>query len=478
MAFRDTDTFMPYLDFRLGTKKLAFTQRLTSRPLDGPPFVQSFNVRRRVRCFAASEWTATMYDLSGELFEELLIAQNLGNTSEIGRVSYSMGFTSSSGEFERYPTVYGIVKRVSPTYMREGVRVTVEGVDLGMEEARTAISISAVTQPSAKWGVKDWVESAFAEAGMAVLVEVKPVGALDGVDLTGFAAYVGDPDNDNAARLMSRIAARSASGDLSTISVNDFFSVVTDYLSQATGGMDVRMRIDGMNSNGVLNVTVVVGGYSEDDVERRYVVNSQLKKEESDCIAVENFSVALDPMAPQVFMPRSETVKLVNRLTREITEVSYSPDDEDGVAVGPSILTVKSQTGLRRLGPSAWPGASAEEQRAVRILENPASFDRRVVEATRRELTRKFNRFPMQGTMTVHFPPQDLIPYTYAGVKVLTNKGKDPITSGRYLVRDVNYEYSQGTFKATASVLKSGGASTPGENGLGAKVGTLRGADE
>lgn len=458
---RDTDSFLPHFQMSIGGREIGFLPRTSefgARRLDGPPFVQTFSVKRRVRNFAASEWTTTVFDSGGDLLEELVLALHLQNTEAHGRTAYTMGFTTSSGAFELYPKVYGIVKRLHPYYMREGVRITIEGADLGIEDMRAALPVNIVLNVAPGMTVTEWISSAFASAGVSVEVKSEPEEEFEAITMSRYGEFLNASEVDNAASVMWRVYSRGSSGTADSVTVSDFMSIVKDYITFASD-KDAYIRFDGMGDTGVLRITVV-NGASLSVKPPVFVVNSQKKNKESDNISVENFAPAMDPLPSALFAPVRESIPTVDRLTRKVTVLEVGPEDENGVAVGSGVLVAREKDGLVRSGSGkpVRPEASAEAQ----IVANPMMSDAQRVIAARNNIHRRFSRLPFRASMKIHFPLASIQPYTHMQVRVLTNRGQDPVTSGRYRIEDMTYTMDLGNFYAAVTAVKSGGRALPG----------------
>jgi hypothetical protein len=460
---RDTDSFLPHFQMSIGGREIGFlprTQLFGARRLDGPPFVQTFSVKRRVRNFAASEWTATVFDSGGDLLEELVISLHLQNTEAHGRTSYTMGFTTSSGVGVFYPKVYGIVKRLHPFYMREGVRVTIEGVDLGIEDMRMALPVDIVLAVAPEMPVTEWIASAFATAGVSVEVTSEPAEEFEAITMSKYEEFIGDSETNNAASVMWRVYSRGSSGTADSVTVSDFMSIVKDYITFASD-KDAYIRFDGMEENGVLKVKIV-NGTSLSVKPPVFISNSQKKNRETDNIFVENFAPSLDPLPSALFAPVRETIPTVDRLTRKVTNVTVGPEDETGVAVGSGVLVAREKDGLLRTGTAKGPRLGFDREREADVVANSMKTDAQLVIAARNNIHRRFSRLPFRASMKLHFPHPSVQPYTHVQMRVLTNKGQDPVTSGRYRIEDMTYTMDLGNFYAVVTAVKSGGRSLPG----------------
>lgn len=466
---RETDVKMPFLDLIFGDNfRVTLPVREQGvRKVDGPPFVESMTIKRRVSSFSASEWNIEIYDSTAEVFEKLLAAMYISNTGPKGRLSYSFGWTDQSGNKVSFPTIHGLIRLVSPRYLREATRISIDGIDFGAEDAVARVSSAAVLSPSESWNVRQWIENVFEATGISVEVEQVPEGFLEDIMLSGFVDYLTQSiETNNASSILYRVASRHGRGSISEISLKDFFGVVDEVLS-VVADMEVSYRFDGMNENGVQKLTVIPKANSPVPI-MTYVVNSQKKEKDTDFIRVSNFSPNLDPLGAGIFVPREMDVNITDRLTRQSEIAHFSYDDAGGVLIGSGLLTSSSsKTNAPFVMPSGGvrfrsAESSGRSRELLELAERLDDLDLQTATLVARNIHKVFHNFPINASMTVEFPPVELQPYAHINVKVMTNKGVCPISSGRYLVQDIVYYYRWGSLQATASLLKSGGRSLPG----------------
>lgn len=509
---------VPFLEFWIGEGDSAFRVTLDpdNRKRDDPPYVEAFEYRKRTRNFSAGEWSVTLVDPNFDLLDKIMAVFNYSALdtaasagagasldyaadAPLGTVKFSFGYTLSSGETIQSPWIQGYVLKLKPSFFRWGVRLVLSGLDFNLVSQASVLRVEDIIS----WVVghesstiADFIEAMLGQtrAGtvhpVSFLFQPASLGTVGVSSLLQFFGVVSNGSEEGGAVVTTANYEELATytSDGSNIAVKDFMRLIQDFYLD-TMSKTVYIRLDGLQASeepgvtSALQYTAVEAGVemqSLNSIPMFQITSQRMAGPPPDNAQMDNFSnvssfdLNIDPIAIGILALCDTAEYARDPLTRE-TELVEAPMSEyagpvegDGLSVVPSLVSGEESTSdVDPVTTNPGVGASVVLAGALSSLGGtlkagvggvtPAAIKRARV---RRQMV--YAAWPFQGSLTVEYPDPNLNPWEPVLIYVLTAAGGiEQMTSGRYIVKDIQYRINPGKFQGVYSVLKSGSSGVP-----------------
>jgi hypothetical protein len=498
-----------YLHFIIGSGETALcvTVDPAKRGRDDPPYVESFEYKKRTRNFSAGEWTLVLVDPTFLLLDRISATFNSQafpdpvssssssvldySSAPLGSVSFEFGYTLSSGFTVRSPLIRGYILKIKPSVFRWGMRLTVTGLDFNLVANAMAIPgatlVTFMETQASTATLSGFITAMLAGQRQVTQFAFQPSDLAD-LSMANLPLFLGDglvsgavePTDDASATTTENYSSLSQYITQDGIAIRDLLRLVQDYTTSE--GRQSYVRLDGLRNTGTeeapmeaLLYTVVESGcgLSASGAVPTFWINTE-KMMDADGNEVDNFSnvesfdVEIDPIAIGILAVSDDAQYVRDPYTRDVVSVEAPMSEFSGSVEGDSVATVGALTTPQ--GASDDPKEARAGVQAKMALSPPASPVTQPMggftpDSVRQAMSRRqavFSKWPFQGSMTVAYPDPNLNPWESIQVYVITPQQSLFMTSGRYLVKDISYRIQLGRFSGTYSLLKSGSKSLPG----------------
>lgn len=444
---------------------------------------------------------------------------SLASMDPVGVVEFRFGYgyrgDGGSAQEVMSPWVRGFILKFAPKISKAGVSITLEGIDFSLPVTTTTINLPAVYRDTdadgnvtTRFADDLWTNLTFETFMTRTLNEAEPRGvcsynlvfspavvrdALMGQLMDGFPEFfyygrVGASEEEAQDIIASNSVKMSSYIRNGNLYLPEFLTMVTDFL-HSTGVLQssVNLRLgtapsdSAIAENEVAYHSIESGPYVDggrtpayiwiDDYVQRAAVK-EARKEFGEGLArglpvftvfgtktykenlsnesnVETFEVEVDPVPPAMLGAATNYGVSVSPLTfDEVTVESNIEDNTQVVAV-----TGESEDAgtLISSGPctkSLYTGNASGQN--IGLLPSGVSQAMQ----SRQEY---YNRIPLRASMSVAFPDPDIAPWEILEVNVITPResASKYFTSGYYMVTDITYSLSVGSFKGVFKMFKS-----------------------
>lgn len=467
-----TNPRVPFLNFVIddGDAGMTITIDPTDRSLKGPPYVTRFQLQRKVRSFSASSWTVSLFDPTFELLENMLVAFYSSElTGLYGAVNYSFGYVDANGHVESSPVITGMVTKVQPQYTRQGMRLTLSGIDFDLLSASKRLPMQPLYDAAGRkscglysgWNVGDFTASVLSAAGIDAEIAFVPDGIQSSLLMDSFPAF-GNPDGEEGmynGLLMYLFSGGGA--ESGTMSLSSFCSMMEDYCgSEGVTNCDrIHIRFDGETVEGnTLKLSFVDILAPDEDTLPCFDINTTTTEDGGDNLSnVISFAPALDELSPLMYGVSSWSTETTNRYTRELEKPEFDlQKDLTGIQVGDGFMLSEKAVDTQNMNDLHQNLTEAGYKSPAAILQRRESHDAIIMRRVRRTMANTFAAWAMQGSLTVAFPPPAIAPWEYVMIRVLIREGKSSVVSGRWLITDIKYSIQPGKLQGTFTLVKSG----------------------
>lgn len=460
----ETNPRSPHFDFVVedgSSDGRTLTVAPTDRSLEGPPYVTSFTVTRKTRNFSASRWQLSLFDPTFERLEDLLVwFAESDDAGRYGAVNYEIGFADADGSVHASPRVASQVVTIKPTYTRQGMKLTLTGVDLDLMVLSNRIPLtflaSAADGAYSGKDVRAFVQLAMSAAGSDVDVEAYPEKSTALLLMDGFQSFA-NPNGEYAG--LYDFHSPGSDAGATSMSVSSFFAMMEEYCNDRLGDARIKFRIDGSDDGAVpftvAMVDALASGAGAPPVPEFYLNTTKTDEGEDNLSNVVNFSPALDELHALMYGTASSSTDLHEKFTRAPQTAEFDLSDLGGPQVGDGMMISPKAFDRTQMN-ALFDNFSEAGVRRPGFDERVDPLDAMRARRLRKSMADNFANWAMGGSMTVAFPPPDVAPWSYVDVRVVTKRGVSPIVSGTWIIRDVRYQVQPGKLTGTFSLTRSG----------------------
>jgi hypothetical protein len=479
----DYSPVMPFFKFAVldpGGDDVEIGYSREARTVDaalGAPYVQTFEVNRRVRPSSGSKWSMTLIDPTFELFPR--IADTFSSQGDagmsFGAVRYELGFTKCTGEAVSYGEVSALWLTQSFDYHRYGVKMTVSGYDHNVIGAVRRVPLSYFSSDAAASATSfsKLAEGALAAAGVDGSLSYLPKDVGNAVE-SAFNAQelIGSEENN-----FRETYGLTTSSD--GLPLAKFAELLEVFLSKIVGDSTLVVDFDTDSEYDVSRVDFVVRSptYFPQESVPRLVQNVAVLSDGDNLTNVVSFKPRLDEVTAALFGAGSDVVRTLDPDTLEykVSEFNYE-SEAGGPQVGngamlPELGGVSDKLNFRGLSEDG--RTSLLESGAAGLPDSGLGgglLDESSALAFRRRAADIFSSWPIRGSARVDFPHDAIVPWQPVDIVIVTPKEEDPIFSGRYQVRGTRYALSGGKITGDFQVAKSGTDYAPGSLSRGTSI--------
>ena len=439
---------------------------------------------------------------------------SLASMDPVGVVEFRFGYgfrgPGNSAQEVLSPWVKGFILKFAPKISKAGVSITLEGIDFSLPVTTSTITLPAVYRDTDAKGVVTnrfasglWTNLTFETFMTRTLTAAEPQGVcsynlifsppkvkttimttiMDSFPEFCYFGRVGVSEEELQDIVSSngvKMASYSRNGALY---LPEFLSLVTEYF-HCTGVLDnsVNIRlgtVPNYDDDKIASHSIESSGEGNtqayiwiDD----YVSRAALKKANgagmptftvfgtktydknlSNESNVESFEVEVDPVPPAMLGAASNYGVSISPITFDEVVV------ESTIEENPLVVTVSdSSEEVQPLISSGKPSGVGSKIRMKSMYtgnaagQNIGMSSGGVAQAMQMR-QEYYNRIPLRASMSVAFPDPDIAPWEILEVNVITPRefASKYFTSGYYMVTDITYSLSVGSFKGVFKMFKS-----------------------
>jgi len=472
---KDTNPVISFLEFVIGSQPvdsmsgsdMTSSFRLTVDPdkkgINDAPWVKEMSIKRPVKNFNASQWTLQVFDPTFLLLTRMIVVwsgQNSLESGTFGSVQYRFGYVQADGTKVFSPPIRGMVLTILPKYRRQGVMITLKGVDFDIGSASTRIPLTAFVGITGI-PMTSFITQVLGTAGVGVEVKYKPLELEEHLTTVGLGDFIGE-DGNNYAGIITSLSQTLRRKKLDSLSITTFFYLIRDYCNYIEGDSRYQISIEASeDESSILAITIVDSTKVPGEVPV-FVVNSTVGIDGKDNNSnVTSFVPDIEAFSPALFGATDAVVRTRDRFTRQARITNLEMKKASGPAFGEAVLlnpTVSRGDGLsfKQANNLKLNSAEAGDTLNSMLAESQTSYDHDVAERVQQQIMNTSVSRVIRASMGVAFPDPDLAPWSHIDVYVMTPNGPDPITSGRYVIDGASYKIAHGKYTGNFTMFKSG----------------------
>lgn len=445
-----------------------------SPPLEGPSYVTTFNYKRKTQNFCAGDFTLGLFDPTFTLVDMLNYSLNQDAQSQapLGQINFSFGYFDNTGTFYGIGTPYssgggvndymrGVVTKMRASVTRRGLNLILTGTDLDMTATVNAVEFSSLNA-YASYSVQSLFTSAFELlfANTGVTLETVWMPETLGADLVCADLLTFIQDNQT-----QQFRWRNSTGQMQIKHIAQLLESFFLYRN-----FPVKVVLQGTRFvNGVPTTRIEIRQVTADVMRRAsFYMNTTKDGFGNDNFSdVSSFNVSLDGFSPALLGLVDAVQELSDPDTREWSTYGKPVSTSPTLGVGEQMCAPGTD-----VSPWQAPGLNMTAQMRRRSTPRPSSY-RQLMENAQvmspgeweqmvAQQHHILSTIPLQASMALVYPDASkLEPFTMVDVLMPLPSAKPFPFSGVFMITDVSFDMSPGSYTGNVSLQKIGPISKP-----------------